>query len=798
MYKTNRQYLIGLFFCIIGSVCAGPVIGAESEESAGAANGAGPGEREVETIGLFDSTGMDDGQSDDGQTVEVGSFGQIDLHVKDLELTKVLQLLSIQSQRNIIASRNVSGTVSADLYNVDFYEALDAILYTNGFGYREKGNFIYVYTAEELDQLVEQERKTIHKIIRLNYINAADASNFVSPLLSASGSIAVSGEAKTGFQPSMSDGGENSYAHTDTLIIRDYPENVTEILAVLEELDVRPKQVLIEATVLQARLTENNALGVDFAIFFDLNVTDFATPLGAVANLISGSDQAGDKIDSGGAMTTSVGNVSSGTSGMKIGVVGSDAAVYIRALDSVTDTNVLAMPKLLVLNRQKADLLVGEKLGYLSTTVTETSQTQTVEFLDVGTQLTVRPFVGEDNFVRIEMRPSVSDGSTDRTVNNFVIPETTTQEMTTNVIVKSGKTIILGGLFKEDTSTNREQVPGIGDIPLLGSAFRGHNDTVTRSEIIFLIKPTVIRDKVLYEMGDDFQDRSETLMIGSREGLLPWSRTKMTNAHVRQALKYLEEGDKQRALWRVNLALYLDPTMTDAMELREELTGEKFFYRFQSIMKDEIDELLDDQIGEMEVDALLDEVLGDSPEPVDEPGDAAAAESQPDAAAAADTAGSDDLWSWDDQNAEESQPQTSAFADYDLSADEPAEKKDQSAGRTVYTFESDFEDDTYEDTETGQDLFDMSYQAEKDDAAADGSWQPAEQSYEQTFEQTYEQTFEQTGEQPYDQAATVNVFDVINGFLPGEDPNAVEQTQAEQEYETFSEAETPYYADPGQ
>jgi len=233
MVTRNTKYWLGVFFCSVGCICNSSALGAGEDIPALAGEPIPPDA----TPALFE-TASEDEALPQGQQVEVGSFGQIDLHVKDLDLTKVLQLLSIQSQRNIIASRNVAGTISADLYGVDFYEALDAILHTNGFGYREKGQFIYVYTADEIAQLEEQDRELAYKIVRLNYINAADASAFVSPLLSSNGSIALSGESEDGFEPSLSDGGANQSAHQDTLVIRDYPENIEQILAVIEELDM--------------------------------------------------------------------------------------------------------------------------------------------------------------------------------------------------------------------------------------------------------------------------------------------------------------------------------------------------------------------------------------------------------------------------------------------------------------------------------------------------------------------------------------------------------------------------------
>jgi len=585
MVTGNSKYWLGVFFCSVGCVCSTSALGAEGDGQVVPGAPIAP-----DSTALFETVSQDE-QMPQGQQVEVGSFGQIDLHVKDLNLTKVLQLLSIQSQRNIIASRNVAGTISADLYGVDFYEALDAILHTNGFGYREKGQFIYVYTTEEIAQLEEENRELVYEIVRLNYINAADASAFATPLLSGAGSIALSGEVEDGFEPTISDGGANESAHQDTLVIRDYAENLEEILSVVERLDTRPRQVLVEATILQARLTEANAFGVDFAVFADLNLASFATPLGAVDELISGGVG-----DSGSAITTSPGNVSSGTSSVKFGVVGSDAAVFVRALDSVTDTTVLAKPQAFVLNRQKVNLLVGERLGYLSTTATDTSSTQSVEFLDVGTQLSLRPFISDDDFVRMELRPSVSDGSTSL-VGGFVIPDTTTQEIVTNVIVKSGQTVVLGGLFKEDTTIGRTNVPGVGNLPLIGPAFKGQDDTVTRSEVIFMIKPTIQNDEDLTKMASSITGDIESTRIGMRKGLLPWSRTKLTSKYMSDAIAQEKAGNNEKALWSIDKALYLDPTMPDALALKAKITGEKTYFYDRSILKNAVDSTINAELS---------------------------------------------------------------------------------------------------------------------------------------------------------------------------------------------------------
>lgn len=575
MKVLSQHCLAGLFLCAIGSVCAGPALGQNAADSSDPANDANNEQGNGEVVELFESDDDDDATQ---QRIEVGSFGQIDLQVKDLDVTDVLRLLSMQSKKNIIASRNVSGKVSANLYGVDFYEALDAILQPNGFGYREKGDFIYVYTRDELDEIEKADRKRITKVVRVNYLNAADAKVLITPMLSEDGETVISSETSQGFQPSISDGGADSYAGTPTIVLTDYEENVAEAISLIKELDTRPQQVLIEATILQARLTEDNAFGVDFSVFANVDLDTFADPLNAVDDLIKG-----DVTDRSAGVQSTVGNTA-GSSGVKIGFLGSHFATFVRALDQVTDTTVLSVPKILTLNRQKAELLVGNRLGYLNTTVTETSRTQTVEFLEDGTELTVRPFVSDDGFIRLELRPSVSTGDTSReTADGQIIPDEITQELVTNVIVRSGQTLVLGGLFTEDTSINRNQIPGLGDIPIAGAAFKGQNDGVTRSEIIFLIKPTVIKDNSLYAAGERMTDEIADLRAGMRQGLLPWSRTKLTQSHMKRALELLEEGRQDKALWNINLVLAMNPTATDALELRSRLTGEQIFLRDSSI-----------------------------------------------------------------------------------------------------------------------------------------------------------------------------------------------------------------------
>ncbi|MFZ4575084.1 MAG: secretin and TonB N-terminal domain-containing protein [Phycisphaerales bacterium] len=514
--------------------------------------------------------------------VKVDENAIVDLHVNDEDLSNVLEMLSIQSHRNIIPSKDVNARVTANLYNVTFFEALEAILNINGYGYVEEGNFIYVYTKDEIKRMAEEDRAKVSKVIKLNYLNAIDAAEFVKPLLSEQGQIKTPG--KTASFPSLGETpiGSDEYAHDAMLVVIDFEENVAEVEALVAQIDTRPAQVLVEATILQTQLNEANAFGVDFSVIADMNFGEFVGvggPLQATNALIGGKATSGGTVrhpgDGGAsAVTSSVGNTA-GAGGLKVGVVSNDVAVFMKVLDEVSDTTILSNPKILALNRQPSRVLVGRKVGYLQTTSTDTATTQTVEFLDTGTQLYFRPFVTNDNMIRMELKPQVSEAvireTNDATGAAVTIPDEITNELVTNVIVPDGQTIVLGGLFRESTETARRQVPFLGDIPLLGSAFRGHDDQTERNEIIFLITPTIVNDTALAEAGARGADAVERVRAGAREGVLRWSRDKISALRNIEAERLAQSGDTQRAIWMLDRSLTLNPVQPEAIAMREKL-----------------------------------------------------------------------------------------------------------------------------------------------------------------------------------------------------------------------------------
>jgi type IV pilus assembly protein PilQ len=257
--------------------------------------------------------------------------------------------------------------------------------------------------------------------------------------------------------------------------------------------------------------------------------------------------------------------------GLTIGVITNSVAMFVRALEAVTDTTVLANPKLLVLNKQRAEVMIGKRDGYITTTITETVATQTVEFLETGTRLVVRPYIGKNGWIRMEIHPEDSDGGVE-IEGSLALPNETTTETTQNVLTRDGHTIVIGGLFREKTVNGRSQIPVLGNIPYLGVLFRSTSDTTEREEVIILVTPHIISHDPDEAVSERLKDDIERFRIGQRKGLRWWGVNRLAQTHLRWAREHLEEGDLSKTLWNVDMALSLDPRLLEAIRLKERLT----------------------------------------------------------------------------------------------------------------------------------------------------------------------------------------------------------------------------------
>jgi len=510
--------------------------------------------------------------------VNINDAGAVEIHVNDASLVEVLRMLSLQSQKNIIASKDVRGTVTANLYDVTVREALDAILHANGFDYREKGNFIYVYTTKEIADMEKAARVKKTEVFRLYYTPAVNAVNMLKPVLSNEAQVAFTTPAASGVDSSSKDAGGNSHATEDVIVITDFSENLEHVKEVLKEVDRRPQQVLVEAVIMRAQLGENNQLGIDFSAVGGVSFADLANV--ASNNLTtSGLQQAlsGDIINNQAANSVNNRSYAAGSlggNGLKLGIVGGNAAVFISALEGITNTVVMANPKVLVLNKQRGEVHVGSEQGYQTAITTETTTAQNVQFLETGTELIFRPYIGDNGYIRMEVHPEDSSGS----VNAQGLPNKDVTQVTTNVMVKDGNTIVIGGLFREETDRTRNQVPGLGSLPGVGALFRNQTDNTAREEVIILLTPHIVQDEVAYgHLSDEQLKHVNQVRVGMRKGLMPWGSERLAESWYHDAVVEMNKPhpDSQKALWDLNCATNLNPTFGEALQLRTEIAGKE-------------------------------------------------------------------------------------------------------------------------------------------------------------------------------------------------------------------------------
>ncbi|MFQ6035187.1 MAG: hypothetical protein ACE5NM_04985, partial [Sedimentisphaerales bacterium] len=482
---------------------------------------------------------------------------------KDWPIRDALQFLAARYQKNIVPSAKVDGLITVtNLYDVTFEEALESVL-GYGFKYEQQGNFIKVYTAEEYKKLKEDPDRMIYRVFTLYYISAAEAKKLITPMLSKNGRIETTAAAVTEFPTGESissvTGGGDATAMNDTMIVYDYPERIKQVSEVLRSVDIRPTQVLIEATVLSVTLTEDTQFGIDWQFLLGnaSGATDFiprATSVSSPKDFFK---------------STNTSQVSK-SGGFIIGFAHDSIAGIIKAVEEVSDVTILANPKILAVNKQLGQVYIGKKLGYQSqTTQTETMTTQEVDFLDTGTKLSFRPYIGNDGYIRMDIHPKDSSG--DLKANN--IPDETSAELVTNIIVKDGETIVIGGLFRDTIKANRTQVPVLGQLPIIGGLFRGTADQAKREEVIVLLTPHIIEEPSETE-GQARADDVRRKRFGAKQAMQSAGSARIAEDRYAKAVKYYLEGDNESAMWHLTIALKLRPTYLEALRLKERIIAE--------------------------------------------------------------------------------------------------------------------------------------------------------------------------------------------------------------------------------
>ncbi len=450
------------------------------------------------------------------------SARRVSMDFENADLKLVLKVLSQQSGLNFVSSQDAENKkVTVFLSDVSVNDAIDAIVRSNGLRYEIKpsGNIFMVYAAEEEGQM--QTRVFPLKFLRLSISSLDVGGQSVSRELSSKiDAVAVTatagaaagagaGEAEAGEKGQgdkltaergvdklvaslLSEHGKVAVdIHSNSLVVTDLADKLAVVEAVLARLDVAPRQVLLEAQILetQAGLLENQGIewgdsaGKVASYIGPLRDTKF--PLGLNSDWTNASRQL-SVIDGeeGSAFTFGALNLQ-------------DLTATLNLLISHSDTKILARPRVLALNNEAAAIkLVTNTAVALQTTIVGagalvTSTSGEAQRQETGIVLKMTPQINADDSIILYLEPSVTTVATSAQFpDDFLDP--TTRSVRTSVMVQPGQTLVIGGLVDTTTTYTDRRVPLLGEIPILGRAFRNEDRDETERELVMFITPTIV------------------------------------------------------------------------------------------------------------------------------------------------------------------------------------------------------------------------------------------------------------------------------------------------------------------
>lgn len=396
-----------------------------------------------------------DGAEDRGQIDVNNQGGKIWLVVRNAPVGDVLGVLAQQQGLNIVASQDVSARISVTLSSVTFEDALNGILAVAGYTWVRQNNIILVTRITKGGNVAPNTQGRVLKVMELDFVTSVEVGKVVTGLLSPIGQSFTS----------QTDSEDNRRAK-ELLVVEDLPAYVDRIANYVEQVDKPPKQVLIEAHILQVDLQDDTAHGVDWE---------------AVARV------AGSRVSFGPAGFASFANL--GIQPANFTINGTDLDVVLQALKTTSDAKTLAKPRVLATNGQTARIQIGQKLGYLgATNTTQTATQQAVEFLETGVVLKVTPIITSDGSVLMTAEPQVSTGE----IDDRGLPREETTEAQTTALLPNGRGMVIGGLISETDSETQNKVPLLGDLWLVGRMFQRRSMSKSRSEIIIVLIPRVV------------------------------------------------------------------------------------------------------------------------------------------------------------------------------------------------------------------------------------------------------------------------------------------------------------------
>ncbi|WP_151751114.1 type IV pilus secretin PilQ [Acinetobacter bereziniae] len=436
---------------------------------------------------------------------------KISLDFQDIEVRRVLQLLADFTGINMVAADSVQGNITLRLKDVPWDQALDIILKTKNLDKRRNGSVIWIAPVTELIKAEEDEAKALAQsvklapiqteYIQLNYTKVADVLKLLEDSRNPKGAEAnrTTNTESLALESLLSlRGSAVADTRTNTLIINDTANNIDKIRKMVDLLDVSIKQVMVEARIVRATTDFTKEMGVKWGILSqginknndllvggsDKTLWDLRTPDDDGKYTITRPDN----------LNVDLGVTTTGASKIAFGLISmSDFMLDLElsALQSDGYGEVISTPKVMTADKQKAKVASGQQIPYQTTQTAGGAATATTSFKDALLSLDVTPSITPDGKVQMQLNVT-SDSPAGTAPNGEIILNK--NEVNTNVLVDNGETVVLGGIFEQETKNIQTKVPFLGDIPYLGRLFRKDLKSDNKRELLIFVTPRIVND----------------------------------------------------------------------------------------------------------------------------------------------------------------------------------------------------------------------------------------------------------------------------------------------------------------
>lgn len=397
----------------------------------------------------------------------------IDMSVREADVVEVLRMFAQISGLNVVIQPGIRGTVTVELNNVPWDQALEQVLKINGLGFELEGNILRIAPVGQLRREA-QERQELEQakalsvplntiLRRLSYANATQVATLLRSqggVLSQRGSVIVD-------------------RRTNTMIIKELPDFMDAVIAIIETLDTPEPQVMIEARIVETTKRFSRTLGIRWSFLGEASAElgtntglEFPNNIDADGgvNLLTGGDNA--------FLNLSLGNVL-------------NSFILDARLQAAEDEgliNILSAPKVATLNNQQASIQSGLQIPVQ----TVANNTVTVQFVNATLELQVTPQVTAEGTILMDIDISKREPQLAFAVQGATNAPISTKEATTRVMVRDGGTTVIGGIYEVSSDQGEDRVPGLANIPIIGHLFRNKRRTDENEELLIFITPRVI------------------------------------------------------------------------------------------------------------------------------------------------------------------------------------------------------------------------------------------------------------------------------------------------------------------